>query len=152
MSKKVTELVEELAKPIVDSLQLVLEDVEYVKEGAQWYLRVFIDKPDGIDLDDCQAVSEQLEEVLDKLDPIPNSYILEVSSPGIERPLKKPEHFQRFAGSKVLVKTFAPIDGKKEFIGQLQGINDNMVSVEIDGKEMMISLDKIASAKLMVEF
>jgi ribosome maturation factor RimP len=152
MSKKVAELVEEIAKPIVDSMELELVDVEYVKEGAQWYLRVFIDKAEGIDLDDCQAVSQQLDTILDEKDPIPNAYILEVSSPGIERPLKKPEHFQRFAGSAIVLKTFAPIEGKKEFIGQLQGLNGSNIEVKINGNVMFFPLDKVASARLAVEF
>lgn len=154
MSKaKVTAQVEEIAKPIVDSLQLELVEVEYVKEGANWYLRVYIDKPGGVDLDDCQAVSEQLDKLLDEKDPIPNSYILEVSSPGIERPLKRPEDYQRFAGKLVNIKTYAPIDGQKSISGKLIGLEQgDTVVIEIDGKQLRLPLNSIASARLAIEF
>ena len=92
-----------------------LVDVEFLKEGANWYLRVYIDKPGGIAIDDCQAVSEQLSDKLDEVDPIKQSYILEVSSPGLERPLKKDSDFERFKGEQVEVKLFQPIERKKDF-------------------------------------
>lgn len=149
---RITEQVEEMTKPIVTSLELELVEVEYIKEGANWYLRVFIDKPEGVDLDDCQAVSEQLSKLLDEKDPVPNPYILEVSSPGIERPLKKPEDYQRFAGQLITVKTFMSIDGKKNFTGKLVGLNGNEVVLEIDNQQLSLPLNKIASARLAVEF
>lgn len=153
MSKpKVTAQVEEMTKPIVESLQLELVEVEYVKEGANWYLRVYIDKPGGVDLDDCQAVSEQLDKLLDEKDPIPSSYILEVSSPGIERPLKKTADYERFAGNLINIKTFAPIDGKKSINGRLIGLEGNEVILEIDGQQLNVPLERIASARLAIEF
>ncbi len=149
---KIVRQVEELVKPIVDALDLELVDVEFVKEGSQWYLRVYIDKPGGVDIDDCQAVSERLDVLLDEKDPIPQSYILEVSSPGIERPLKKPEDYRRFAGSLVTVNTYAPIDGKKSFTGNLIGLHDDGVHLDVDGKRVVIPKDKISLTRLAVEF
>ncbi|MBO8137053.1 MAG: ribosome maturation factor RimP [Desulfotomaculum sp.] len=150
---KIAGQVEDFTKPIVESMNLELVEVEFVKEGAQWYLRVYIDKPGGVDLDDCQAVSERLDKILDEKDPIPHSYILEVSSPGIERPLKKDEDFQRFSGRLVAVSTYTPINGTKKFTGQLQGLTEEGVKLELDtGMEIIIPRDKIASAKLAVEF
>src|SRR3954465_15577418 len=98
MSKKVTEIVEEIVTPILDELHLELVEVEYVKEGKDWFLRVFIDKETGVDIEDCGIVSEKLGEKLDEMDPIPQNYFLEVSSPGAERPLKKDKDFEKALG------------------------------------------------------
>ncbi|MBM7854435.1 ribosome maturation factor RimP [Desulfohalotomaculum tongense] len=149
---KIAVQVEEFATPIVEAMDMELVEVEYVKEGVQWYLRVYIDKPGGVDLDDCQAVSEKLDKILDEKDPIPNSYILEVSSPGIERPLKKDADFERFSGRLISVNTYAPVNGKKNFTGKLLGLSQSGVKVEVDGEQVDIPKDKIASAKLAVEF
>lgn len=129
--KSVEDIVEELAQPIVDLLSFELVGVEFLKEGANWYLRVYIDKPGGITIDDCQDVSEQLSVKLDEIDPIRQSYILEVSSPG-ERPLKKERDFERFKGETVEVKLYQPINGKKVFEGELLGLNGNIIEIKMD--------------------
>lgn len=134
--RKIEDIVTDFTQPIVDSLSFELVDVEYIKEGAYWYLRVYIDKPGGITIDDCQAVSEQLSDTLDKTDPIKQSYILEVSSPG-ERPLKKERDFERFKGQIVEVKLYQPLNGRKLFEGELIGLIDNKVQIVNDKGEAM---------------
>ncbi|MGB9802523.1 ribosome maturation factor RimP [Desulfofundulus sp.] len=146
---KVVATVEELATPLVTGLGLELVDVEYVKEGGRWYLRIFIDKPGGVTLDDCQAVSERLDPLLDEADPIPHSYHLEVSSPGIERPLKKPADFERFSGCRVQVTTFSSQGGRRKFTGRLEGLEGQMVVLTLDdGQEQRIPLPEVATARL----
>ncbi len=149
MSKpKIEDIVREITEPITYSLGMELVDIEYKKEGNSWFLRIFIDKPLGITHDDCQAVSERLEELLDQKDPIPHSYILEVSSPGIERPLRKIEDYQKFRGHKVRAITFAPIGGQKEFIGELVGLEGHNVLIDIKGKQIALPLECIAKVRL----
>lgn len=149
MSKPgIEDVVTGMAQPVADALGLELVDVEYMKEGASWFLRVFIDKPEGITHSDCQAVSERLGKILDEKDPIPQSYILEVSSPGIERPLKKPEDYVRFRGRKVRASMFSPIDGKKEFVGQLEGLADGKVLINVDNKQVALPLGLVAKVRL----
>jgi ribosome maturation factor RimP len=138
--RKVEDIVTELAEPIVGALSYELVDVEFLKEGANWYLRVYIDKPGGIVIDDCQAVSEQLSDKLDELDPIKQSYILEVSSPG-ERPLKKERDFERFKGEIVEVKLYQPINGKKVYEGELLGLIDDKVKIKTD-EGVTLSFDR----------
>lgn len=153
MSKtNVASQIEVLIRPVIEEINLELVDVEFVKEGAQWYLRVYIDKPEGVGLDDCQAVSEKIDIILDEKDPISQSYILEVSSPGIERPLKKADDYLRFAGRLISVNTYAPLNGSKNITGQLIGLEDSKVVIVVDGEQISIPIDKIASAKLVVEF
>jgi ribosome maturation factor RimP len=129
--KKVENIVEELAQPVVDALSFELVDVEYIKEGANWYLRIYIDKPGGVTIDDCQAVSEQISDILDEKDPIKQSYILEVSSPG-ERPLKKERDFERFSGEIVEVKLYQPLNGRKIYEGELLGLKGDIVEIKTD--------------------
>ncbi|AEF94352.1 Ribosome maturation factor rimP [Desulfotomaculum nigrificans CO-1-SRB] len=148
----VVEKVTAAIEPIVEESKLELVNVEYVKEGGNWYLRVFIDKPGGVDLDDCQMLSEKLDKLLDELDPIPQAYFLEVSSPGIERPLKKPEDFERFMGHLVNITTYTPIDGAKSFTGKLQGYTEAGIEIEVKGKPMLIPHDRVATSRLAVEF
>ncbi len=138
--RKIENIVTDFTQPIVDSLSFELVDVEYIKEGAYWYLRVYIDKPGGITIDDCQAVSEQLSDKLDKTDPIKQSYILEVSSPG-ERPLKKERDFERYKGQLVEVKLYQPLNGRKLFEGELIGLVDNKVQIKND-KDETLSFDR----------
>ncbi len=156
MSKKVTDIVEELASPILDDLQLELVDVEYSKEGKNWFLRVFIDKPGGIDIEECGVVSERLGEKLDEVDPITHNYFLEVSSPGAERPLKKAADFENSIGKQVNVKTYEPIDGIKEFEGKLIEFNGEFLQIAVKiktrTKTFEIPFDKVAIARLAVEF
>jgi len=127
-------------------------DVEYVKERGEYFLRVYIDKPGGVTLDDCEAFSVVLGERLDEVDPIPNSYSLEISSPGIERPLKKEADFERFAGRRVAVRTYAPLDGRKNWKGVLHGLSDGHVVLEVDGQRVTIPLTSIAKAHLVAEW
>ncbi|KIP22584.1 Ribosome maturation factor RimP [Anoxybacillus ayderensis] len=154
--KKVTHIVEELVTPIVTDMGLELVDIEYAKEGKNWFLRVFIDSPTGIDIDQCGVVSERLSEKLDEIDPIPHNYFLEVSSPGAERPLKKAKDFERAVGKNVYVKTYEPIDGQKEFEGLLTAFDGQTVTVEVKvkTKKKMVTIpyEKVASARLAVIF
>ncbi|MDD2443772.1 MAG: ribosome maturation factor RimP [Desulfotomaculaceae bacterium] len=153
MSKlKTADIVKEMVLPLVQELGLELVDVEFAKEGGQWRLRIFIDKPAGVGIEDCQRLSEELNGLLDKKDPIPQSYVLEVSSPGIERPLKKPDDYDRFAGSLVTIKTFIPFGNKRKFTGRIIGINGNRVTVDVEGVELILPYEQIASARLKVEF
>lgn len=124
----------ELAQPIVDALTFELVDVEFLKEGANWYLRVYIDKADGVAIEDCQAVSEQLSDKLDEMDPIRHSYILEVSSPG-ERPLKKDRDYERFRGEAVEVKLYQPMNGKKIYEGELLGLTGDIFEIKTNEGE-----------------
>jgi ribosome maturation factor RimP len=153
---KVTEIVEELAAPITSELGLELVEVEYVKEGKNWFLRIYIDKDMGVDIEECGLVSEKLSEKLDEIDPIPHNYFLEVSSPGAERPLKKEKDFEKAIGKNVFVKTYEPIDGEKTFEGILTRFDGNMVSIEakIKTRRKMVEIpyEKVASARLAVSF
>jgi len=156
MGKKVTEVVEELVTPILDEMQLELVDIEYVKEGKNWFLRVFIDSDNGIDIEQCGIVSEKLSEKLDEVDPIPYNYFLEVSSPGAERPLKKAADFERAVGKNVHIKTYEPIEGEKEFEGELTAFDGDTVTIAVKQKtrkkEIQIPYEKVASARLAIVF
>ncbi len=156
MSKKVTEVVEELVLPILAELNLELVEVEYVKEGKSWFLRVYIDKETGVDIEDCGNVSEKLSEKLDEIDPIPQNYFLEVSSPGAERPLKKEKDFQKAIGKNVYIKTYEPILDEKEFEGTLMAFDGVNVTVEIKiktrKKTVVIPYEKVAKARLAISF
>ncbi|WP_144550263.1 ribosome maturation factor RimP [Peribacillus simplex] len=156
MSKKVTEVVEEIALPILEELQLELVEVEYVKEGKSWFLRVYIDKETGVDIDDCGNVSEKLSEKLDEVDPIPQNYFLEVSSPGAERPLKKEKDFLNAIGKNVYIKTYEPILDEKEFEGILTSFDGAEVTLEVRiktrKKTIVIPFEKVAKARLAITF
>jgi ribosome maturation factor RimP len=154
---KITEEVEKLVNPIVTDLELELVDIEFVKEGRDWFLRVYIDTPEGnIDIDQCAQVSEKLSEELDRTDPIPQNYFLEVSSPGAERPLKKEEDFQKAIGQYVFMKTYEPIEGMKEFEGYLLSYGPEAAEIEVRIKTrkltVVIEKEKIAFARLAIDF
>lgn len=153
---KVTEVVEQIVTPIVTELGLELVDIEYVKEGKSWFLRVFIDKEQGVDIEECGLVSEKLSEKLDELDPIPYNYFLEVSSPGAERPLKKEKDFLKAIGKNVHIKTYEPIDGEKVFEGLLLEYTGESITVEVRiktrKKSVTIPYEKVANARLAVVF
>lgn len=153
---KIVDIVEKLALPIVNELNLELVDIEYVKEGKNWYLRVFIDKEDGVDIEECGLVSEKLSEKLDEIDPIPHNYFLEVSSPGAERPLKKEKDFERAVGKNVYIKTYEPIEGEKVFEGILTKYDGEVLTIEVKvktkKKTINIPKNKIANARLAVTF
>jgi len=151
--KKIDELVAEMALPIVEKHGYELVDVEFVKEGASWYLRIYIDKPEGIGLDDCQVVSEDVSAELDKVDPIEQAYFLEVSSPGLDRPLKKEKDFIKYAGEEVEVKTYKAIDNTKVFEGDLVGLIDNKIVItDKNGNRSEFEKDKVASVKRVIKF
>ena len=123
---------EEILTPIVDEYGFELVDVEYVKEGGNWYLRAYIDKPGGISIDDCEVVSRILSDILDEKDFIDDSYIMEVSSPGLGRPLKKEKDFKRSLGEEVEIRTYRMIDKQKEFTGILKAYDENTVTIALD--------------------
>lgn len=151
--KKVTELVAELAAPAVAEQGCTLWDVEYVREADQWYLRLYLDKDGGVDILDCEAVSRKVSDLLDQADPIEGSYTFEVSSAGAERPLKRPSDFERFLGSPVLVKTYKPKDGRKEFAGVLAGYDNGAVLLDMGGAEpLRFEKTELALVRLRVEF
>lgn len=151
VKQKTAATVTELIQPLfIDGLELV--DVTFTKEGNSWYLRIFIDKPGGIGIEDCQSVSREIEHILDENDPIPQSYILEVSSPGIERPLKKSADYERFSGSLVNINTYAPIEGKKNLRGRLNGLRGSDIVLDVNGSEIIIPLEQVAGAHLEAEF
>lgn len=141
--KNTVTTVEEIARPIAEELGLQIWDVRYLKEGSQWYLRIFIDKDGGVDINDCERMSRALDEPLDKADPIDGEYILEVSSPGVERELVKPEHFEAFIGADIMVKMIRPIDGiGKEFKGVLTAYDDGMVTITDHSGENTVTVSK----------
>lgn len=148
----VEEIITRAAEPLVTDLGLELVDVQFVKEGASRILRIFIDKEGGITHEDCGRVSEAINPCLDELDPIAESYYLEVSSPGLERPLTKDSDYVRFAGQKVLINTYAPVAGSKQHSGRLKGLQDGTVILNHDGQEIMIPREAISRARLEVEF
>ncbi|WP_195258035.1 ribosome maturation factor RimP [Bacillus paralicheniformis] len=156
MSNKVIDTVSEMVQPILDNLQLELVDIEFVKEGPSWFLRMFIDSDDGVDIEECAKVSEALSEKLDEADPIKQNYFLEVSSPGAERPLKKEADFMKALGKNVYIKTYEPIEGNKEFEGELSAFDGENVEVAVmiktRRKTINIPYDKVAKARLAVSF
>ncbi len=149
---KVTELVAQFAQPIVEQAGCSLWDVEYVREGAERYLRIYIDKDGGIDIDDCEKIHRAIDPILDEKDPIPESYHFEVCSAGIERALKRPGDFQQFMGSPVLVKLYRPRNGLKEIPGILRDYADGKVTVEAGKESITFEKSEVALVRLRVEF
>ena len=150
---EMNEALEALMAPVAQEQGLELYDIEYVKEGAGRILRIYIDKEEGIDLDDCERMSRAAEVVLDEADPIPGEYRLQVSSPGVERKLSKPRHYSRFVGHKVVVKLFAPHDpvsGRKKFTGILAKFEDNRLSIKTEDEEYSFDLKQVSACRLMV--
>jgi ribosome maturation factor RimP len=150
----IVDRVRQLAEPLLGHQGYELVDLEYLREGPRWVLRLFIDKEGGVTLDDCQDVSRLLSSTLDVEDVIENAYALEVSSPGIERPLRKPEHFRRFTGETAVVKTFGPVGvpPRKNFKGRILGLDGSDLRLEADGTEYVIPLERIAKAHLAFDF
>ena len=149
---KVTELVTQFAQPIIESHGCSLWDVEYVREGAERYLRIYIDKEDGIDIDDCEKIHRAIDPILDAKDPIAESYHFEVCSAGIERTLKRPGDFARFMDSPILVKLYRPRNGLKEIPGILRGYEDGKVTVEAGKETITFEKSEVALVRLRVEF
>ncbi|MFQ9934380.1 MAG: ribosome maturation factor RimP [Lachnospiraceae bacterium] len=143
---------EELVMPLVEENKFELVDVEYVKEGSNWYLRYYIDKEGGITVDDCEIISRALSDKLDEKDFIEDAYILEVSSPGLGRPLKKPKDFERSIGKEVEIKLYKAINRQKDFEGTLIGYDDDVVTISVDGDNITFNRSDIALVRLAFEF
>ena len=148
---KITQTVAALAKPIVEARGCSLWDVEYVREGADYILRVAIDKEGGVDIDDCEAISRALDPILDEHDPIPDRYQFEVCSAGLERALKRPEDFARFLGSPVTAKLYRPVNGLKEIPAVLRGYEDGRVTVDTGKETVTVEKSQVALVRLRVE-
>ena len=153
MKKSIESTIEELVQPIIDANNFELVDVEYVKEAGEYYLRIFVDKEDGISLNECEVVSRALSEILDVKDPIKDNYYLEVSSPGLDRPLKKDKDFVRYQGRDVEIKLYKPINGSKQFEGELVGLTDDKnIKVIIDNEEVEFNKKDVALIRLAIKF
>lgn len=149
---KVTETVAALALPVVEAAGCSLWDVEYVKEAGQWFLRLYIDKEEGVSIEDCEAVSRPMSDLLDEADPIEGSYVFEVSSAGADRVLKTPEHFEQFMDAEVEVKLYRPREGRKEFVGLLRSYADGDVTLDINGQDTEFTKKEIALVRLYPRF
>ena len=147
---KVTEIVSELAAPLAAELGLELWDVEYVREAGQWYLRIYLDKEGGVSINDCEALSRALDPLLDERDPIPESYVFEVSSAGAERELKRPGDFVRFMGSTAEVRLYKPLNGSKSYVGTLSGYENGSVSLTVGEKEYVFEKAQISQVRLRI--
>ncbi|MBO5474241.1 MAG: ribosome maturation factor RimP [Lachnospiraceae bacterium] len=154
MSKKETyeTRTEQLLTPIAEQFGVEIYDVEYVKEGSDWYLRAYIDKPEGVSIIDCERVSRALSDALDAEDYIADAYILEVSSPGLGRTLKKDRHLEKSLGAEVEVRTYKPIDKQKEFAGILKAYDKDTVTIEEAGGERVFNRTEIALIRLAFDF
>lgn len=149
----IEERVEKLIQEPIKNLGYEIYDVQYVKEGKEYYLRIFIDKQDGlIDLNDCEKVSNEINDMLDESNLIKDQYYLEVSSTGIERIIRKDEHLKKNIDDVISIKLFKPIDGKKEFIGKLIEFNENEIKINIDNKELIINRKDISLMKKYYEW
>jgi ribosome maturation factor RimP len=149
---KVTEIVAKLAEPVVKAHGCELWDVEYVREGDQRFLRLYLDKESGVDITDCENISRAVDPLLDEADPIAESYHFEVCSAGLERALKRPADFAQFMGSPILVKLYRPRNGLKEIPGVLRGYEDGKVTVEAGKETITFEKSEVALVRLRVEF
>lgn len=143
---------ERLLVPIAERFGVEIYDIEYVKEGSDWYLRVYIDKPEGVNIDDCEKVSRALSDELDKEDFIADAYILEVSSPGLGRTLKKDKHLAKSIGEEVEIKTYKPIGGRKEFQGILKAFDAETITIETETEEKFFARNEVALVRLAFHF
>lgn len=150
--RRVVDVVRDIAKPIAELHGLELVDIEFVKEGPFRYLRITIDKEDGISVDDCSNISREINAKLDDFDLIEENYFLEVTSPGIERVLKTEEDFAKFSGKEIQINLYQPYEGQKSLRGVLLGLNDGIVSIKVDKEEVEIAHSQISLAKLYVDF
>ena len=148
---KVTDQVRAFSQPVVEGLGCTLWDVEYVREGGEWFLRLYIDKEGGVGIDDCEAVSRAVDPILDQEDPIPGRYHFEVSSAGLERPLRRPEHLAWSLGKQVTVRLYRPRDGAKEFTGVLRGYEGGKIVLENGTGETAFEKDEVALVRLHLE-
>lgn len=143
--------VREVVEPILESQGLELVDLEYQRESQGWVLRIYLDREGGVSLEDCAGISHEVGAVLEVKDLIPSSYILEVSSPGLTRPLKKPEDFNKFRNQMVKIKLYEPFDGRKNFKGTLLGLEGDRVRVEVEQQVYELPLQRIAKANLEID-
>ena len=149
---KVTEIVAKIAQPVVEAHGCELWDVEYVREGSDYFLRLYIDKDGGVDITDCEAISRAVDPILDEKDPIPESYHFEVCSAGLERALKRPADFERFMNSPIMIKLYRPRNGLKEIPGILRGYDDGRVTAECGKETITFEKSEVALVRLRVEF
>ncbi len=147
MANNIEKRVEELLKPIIEKMNYDLYDIIYEKEGKNFYLRIFIDKPEGIDINDCEKVNNEINDILDEADYIKEQYFLEVSSPGVERLLRKEKHFQSQIGNDISIKLFKPINKQKELIGTLVEYNKDELTIKVSDETIKINSKDIAVAK-----
>ncbi|MCB4302688.1 ribosome maturation factor RimP [Clostridioides difficile] len=153
MKKNLEATIEEIVTKITDEHGFEMVDVEYVKEAGEYYLRVYIDKEEGISLNECELVSRELSPILDEKDPIKGNYFLEVSSPGLDRALKKDRDFVRYQGRDVDLKLYKPLNGCKQFEGELVGLTeDNNIKIIANGKEMEFNRKDVAIVRLAIKF
>lgn len=149
---KIAEQVWQFSEPVVQELGCSIWDVEYVREGGEWFLRIYIDREEGVGIDECEAVSRAVDPILDEKDPIQESYTFEVCSAGIERVLKYPWHFAQFIGEPVTVKLYRPRDGVKEFTGNLTAYEDGAVSIETPAGPQTFTKAEVALCRLHFDF
>lgn len=141
--------VEEVIKPFAQELGLDIWDVRFAKEGSEWYLRIFIDKDGGVSIDDCVNLTHAISKPLDEADPIPQSYLLEVSSPGVERELLRDEHFEKYIGSPVMIRAIRPVDGVRDFNGILSGYENKTITITLkDGTQLEFDKKDTSYVKL----
>ena len=146
---KLTDRIAELARPIVEEEGCSLWDVEYVREGGSWYLRLLIDKDGGLGIDDCERISRRMDPILDEEDPIPDSYVFEVGSAGAERELKRPPDFQQFLGHEVEVRLYQPLEGRKAYVGTLEAYDNGTVTI-LSGQPRTFAPAQIAQVRLHI--
>ena len=147
---KVSDIVWKLAQPVVESCGCELWDVEYIKEAGTWYLRIYIDKEGGVFISDCEAISRELDVILDEKDPIADAYVFEVSSAGAERELKRHADFERFMGSNVEIKLYKGMDGSKTLLGTLSGYDNGDVTISTDTGEIKLEKSQVAKVSLRI--
>lgn len=147
---KITDSIWAFAEPVVKENGCDIWDIEYIREAGNWYLRLYIDKDGGVSIDDCERISRALDPVLDEEDPIPDSYIFEVSSAGAERTLKRPSDFEKFMGSLIELKLYKTKNGLKEYIGNLSGYDSGNIEIEIKGQKVVFDKNEIANVRLRI--
>lgn len=146
---KMEKSIYDLSLPIVNELGYKLYDVMYVKEGKEYYLRIFIDHENGIDLDDCEKVSNRISDMLDEVDPISTQYNLEVSSCGLERHLREIEHYEAAIDKNIELNLFKPVNGKKQISGILTDANNGVITVTLENEKIELKIDDVSSAKIL---
>ncbi|MCQ2418270.1 MAG: ribosome maturation factor RimP [Clostridia bacterium] len=150
---KITQQVWEFSEPIVKAHGCEIWDVEYVREGADWFLRIYLDKEGGVDINDCEAISRAIDPILDEKDPIPDSYTFEVCSAGLERTLSRPSDFAKFMGADITVKLYQPKDGCKEYAGVLKDYDaEGNLTAEVGEKTVTFTRQEVANVRLRVDF